>query len=118
MGFIYMLLGLESLYSAFLYLVVHAFIKIYLFLVVGAIIFYCNGCQDIRWMGGLYKFIPVLFVLYTVGAVAMGGLPYFSGYYCKANAVHVLGVGYSSFINLYFISYSVSFLTYVYLFRV
>lgn len=48
MGFIFCLLGLGAFYEMMLYLVIHAFIKIFLFLVAGAIIFHCGGCQDIR----------------------------------------------------------------------
>lgn len=48
MGFMYCLLGLGAYQEMMLYLIIHAFIKIFLFLVVGAIIFHCGGCQDIR----------------------------------------------------------------------
>lgn len=84
MGFIYCLLGLGALREAFLYLFIHAFIKIFLFLVIGAIIFHCGGCQDIRWMGGLLVYIPGLWVAYVVGSLGLAGLPYWSGYYCKS----------------------------------
>jgi NADH:ubiquinone oxidoreductase subunit 5 (subunit L)/multisubunit Na+/H+ antiporter MnhA subunit len=76
MGFIYCLLGLGALREAYLYLFIHAFIKIFLFLVIGAIIFHCGGCQDVRWMGGLLSYIPGLWVAYIAGAVGLAGLPY------------------------------------------
>ena len=86
MGFLYCLLGLGAYYEMLLYLIIHAFVKIYLFLVGGAIILYCGGCQDIRWMGGLLCYAPWLWVAYLVGAIGMAGLPYWSGYYCKSSS--------------------------------
>jgi NADH:ubiquinone oxidoreductase subunit 5 (subunit L)/multisubunit Na+/H+ antiporter MnhA subunit len=54
-----------------------------MFLLMGGIILHCNGCQDIRWMGGLLVYIPTLWVGYVVGGSCLIGLPYWSGYYCK-----------------------------------
>ena len=48
MGFLYCLLGLNAYATMLNYLIIHAFIKIFLFLVIGAIMLHCNGCQDIR----------------------------------------------------------------------
>ena len=48
MGLIYSLLGLNAVLESLFYLIIHAFIKIFLFLIAGIIIFYCLGCQDIR----------------------------------------------------------------------
>jgi NADH:ubiquinone oxidoreductase subunit 5 (subunit L)/multisubunit Na+/H+ antiporter MnhA subunit len=69
---------------------VHAFIKIFLFLVVGAVMLHCGGCQDVRWMGGLLQYIPFLWVAYVSGAVGLAGLPYWSGYYCKSTVWNVI----------------------------
>ena len=76
MGFMYCLLGLHAYEPALLYLVIHAFIKIFFFLTVGAIMLSCNGCQDIRWMGGLVHYNPVLYVCYVTGSVSLAGIPY------------------------------------------
>jgi NADH:ubiquinone oxidoreductase subunit 5 (subunit L)/multisubunit Na+/H+ antiporter MnhA subunit len=86
MGFLYCLLGLHAYNTMLNYLVIHAFIKIFFFLVVGAIMLHCNGCQDIRWMGGLLHYIPSLYVFFVTGGVSLAGLPYWSGYYCKSAA--------------------------------
>jgi NADH:ubiquinone oxidoreductase subunit 5 (subunit L)/multisubunit Na+/H+ antiporter MnhA subunit len=64
-------------------MILHAYIKIFMFLVIGGIILHCNGCQDIRWMGGLLPYIPVLWVAYVSGGICLIGLPYWSGYYSK-----------------------------------
>lgn len=73
MGLIYMLLGLGAMYEVMLYLVIHAIVKIFLFLVVGLIMVYCNNMQDVRWMGGLAPYLVSGFICYCGGAVALAG---------------------------------------------
>ncbi len=84
MGFLYCLLGLSAYNVMLNYLIIHAFIKIFLFLTVGAIMLHCGGCQDIRWMGGLLHYIPNLYIYFVLGSCGLAGLPYWSGYYCKS----------------------------------
>ena len=83
MGYLFTLCAVGSYDALIFVMVVHAYIKIFLFLVVGGIILHCNGTQDIRWMGGLMLYIPSLFVAYVAGGICLVGLPYWSGYYCK-----------------------------------
>ena len=83
MGYMFTLCALGAYYEMLIVVIIHAYIKIFLFLVMGGIILHCNGCQDIRWMGGLFLYIPVLWVAYFIGGVCLIGLPYWSGYYCK-----------------------------------
>jgi len=117
MGFIYCLLGLGALYEAVLYLVIHAFIKIFLFLVIGVIMLYCRGCQDVRWMGGLLTFTPVLWVFYVGGSISLGGLPYWSGYYCKSAAWGVLVYFNNTWVGIRLVILLSMIVTYVYLGR-
>ena len=86
MGFLYCLLGLHAYGEMLNYLTIHAFIKIFFFLIVGAIMLHCSGCQDMRWMGGLFNYIPGLYICYVIGGLNLAGLPYWSGYYCKTAA--------------------------------
>lgn len=83
MGYLFTLCSVGSYDAVIFVMVVHAYIKIFLFLVVGGIILHCNGTQDIRWMGGLLLYTPGLFVAYIAGGLCLVGLPYWSGYYCK-----------------------------------
>jgi NADH:ubiquinone oxidoreductase subunit 5 (subunit L)/multisubunit Na+/H+ antiporter MnhA subunit len=76
MGYMFILLALGAYREVILIMVLHAYIKIFLFLVVGGIMLHCNGCQDLRWMGGLHLYIPTLFTAYTVGGVCLVGLPF------------------------------------------
>jgi NADH-quinone oxidoreductase subunit L len=49
----------------------------------------CNGEQDVRLMGGLRKYMPVTFVTYAVGMLALAGFPLvFSGFWSKDAILH------------------------------
>lgn len=117
MGFLYYLLGLNAHSEMLIYLIIHAYIKIFLFLVIGAIILHCNGCQDIRWMGGLLHYIPGLYVCYVAGSLGLAGIPYWSGYYCKS-AVWNWTIQTANFgKHLQFLLLCTTFCTYIYLIR-
>lgn len=117
MGFLYYLLGLNALNEMLIYLIVHAYIKIFLFLIIGAIILHCNGCQDTRWMGGLFYYTPGLYVCYITGSMSLGGIPFFSGYYCKS-AVLTSTIQVSGYcIYLQFLILATTLCTYIYLIR-
>lgn len=83
MGYLLLLLVTASYNEFFFLLVIHAYIKIFLFLIVGAIILHANGCQDIRWINQLSIYNPTLFGCLFLGLVNLSGLPYSSGYFCK-----------------------------------
>jgi NADH:ubiquinone oxidoreductase subunit 5 (subunit L)/multisubunit Na+/H+ antiporter MnhA subunit len=48
MGYIFTLFSVGAYYDMFIILILHAFIKIYMFIIIGGIINHCNGAQDIR----------------------------------------------------------------------
>lgn len=118
MGFLYCLLGLQAHTVMLNYLIIHAFIKIFLFLVVGAIMLHCSGCQDIRWMGGLLHYVPHLYIYFIIGSCGLAGLPYCSGYYCKSGTWFILSSvnNYAPVTNI--IILFTTLLTYIYLTRV
>ena len=65
------------------HVVTHAFFKALLFLGAGAIIHALHGEQDIRKMGGLWRDLKLIFVLFLVGAFALSGFPFSSGFFSK-----------------------------------
>jgi NADH-quinone oxidoreductase subunit L len=81
----YMFCGVAS--TAFtggmFHLVTHAFFKALLFLGAGAIILALHHEQDVRKMGGMWKKMPVLFILFSIGGLALLGMPPFSGFFSK-----------------------------------
>jgi NADH:ubiquinone oxidoreductase subunit 5 (subunit L)/multisubunit Na+/H+ antiporter MnhA subunit len=48
MGYMFLLFSLGAYFETILVMILHAYIKIFMFLVIGGIILHCNGCQDIR----------------------------------------------------------------------
>jgi NADH-quinone oxidoreductase subunit L len=89
LGFMMMGLGLGGVAVGMFHLVTHAFFKALLFLGAGSVIHGCHEEQDIRHMGGLRKLMPVTFITYTVGMLALSGFPLlFSGFWSKDEILH------------------------------
>ena len=86
----YMMLGLGTggVGIAMFHLITHAFFKALLFLGAGSVIHGCQGEQDIRKMGGLRSAMPVTFLVYAVGMLALAGVPLFSGFWSKDEILH------------------------------
>jgi NADH-quinone oxidoreductase subunit L len=81
----YMFLGVGSgAFSAGIYHVMtHAFFKALLFLGAGSVIHALSGEQDMRNMGGLRKKIKWTYLTMMCAAVAIAGIPPFSGFFSK-----------------------------------
>ncbi len=69
--------------TAMFHLTTHAFFKALLFLGSGSVIMGCHHEQDIFKMGGLRKKMPVTFVTFTIGVLAIIGLPGLAGFFSK-----------------------------------
>jgi NADH-quinone oxidoreductase subunit L len=69
--------------AAMFHLTTHAFFKALLFLGAGSVIIGCHHEQDIFKMGGLWKKMPVTFVTFTIGVLAIIGLPGLAGFFSK-----------------------------------
>jgi NADH-quinone oxidoreductase subunit L len=61
----------------------HAFFKALLFLAAGIVIHALAGEQDMRNMGGLRRLLPWTYWAFLVGALALTGIPPFSGFFSK-----------------------------------
>ncbi|MGH8019186.1 MAG: NADH-quinone oxidoreductase subunit L, partial [Opitutaceae bacterium] len=69
--------------AAMFHLTTHAFFKALLFLGAGSVIHGCHHEQNIFRMGGLSKRMPLTFVCFTMGYLALIGTPFFSGFFSK-----------------------------------
>jgi NADH-quinone oxidoreductase subunit L len=84
LGYMMMGLGLGGVAVGMFHLMTHAFFKALLFLGAGSVIHGCHEEQDIRKMGALRKRMPVTFLTYAVGMMALCGVPlFFSGFWSK-----------------------------------
>jgi NADH-quinone oxidoreductase subunit L len=83
LGFMFLALGLGSYTSAMFHVTTHAFFKALLFLGAGSVIHAVSGEQDIRNMGGLRKHLPITYLTFFVGTLAISGVPPFAGFFSK-----------------------------------
>ena len=89
LGFMFIGLGTGGVAVGMFHLLTHAFFKALLFLGAGSVIHGCHEEQDIRRMGGLRKLMPVTFVTYAIGMLALAGFPLiFCGYWSKDEILH------------------------------
>jgi len=83
LGYMVMAVGLNGPTPAMFHLTTHAFFKALLFLAAGSVIIGMHHGQDIWQMGGLKKKMPITFWTFFIGALALCGVPPFSGFYSK-----------------------------------
>ncbi|WP_297493114.1 NADH-quinone oxidoreductase subunit L [Acidocella sp.] len=83
LGYMFLAAGLGAYPAAMFHLINHAFFKALLFLAAGSVIHAMSNEQDIRLMGGIARKLPVTWLMMLIGALALAGIPPFSGYYSK-----------------------------------
>ena len=82
LGFMMLALGAGGYTAAIFHLVAHAFAKALLFLGAGSVT-HGTDKTDIRDMGGLRKRMPLTFVTFGIGALALAGIPPLGGFFSK-----------------------------------
>ena len=83
LGYMFLATGVGAFATGAFHLMTHAFFKALLFLGSGSVIHAMNDEQDMRKMGGMKLYMPVTFVTMFVGALAIAGVPPFSGFFSK-----------------------------------
>ncbi|MGV3502405.1 MAG: NADH-quinone oxidoreductase subunit L [Adhaeribacter sp.] len=83
LGYMFLALGVMAYTSSMFHVLTHAFFKALLFLGAGSVIHAMSGEQDIRRMGGLRKALPVTFLTFLIGTLAISGIPPFAGFFSK-----------------------------------
>lgn len=83
LGYMFLGLGVGAFSAGIFHLMTHAFFKALLFLGAGSVIHALSGEQDMRHMGGLWNKIPRTFATIFCAAVAIAGVPPFSGFHSK-----------------------------------
>jgi NADH-quinone oxidoreductase subunit L len=87
LGYMTVALGASAYSVAVFHLMTHAFFKALLFLGAGSVIMGMHHNQDIRWMGGLRKYMPITWITSLLGSLALIGTPLFSGFYSKDEVI-------------------------------
>jgi NADH-quinone oxidoreductase subunit L len=84
LGYMMAGLGMGGVAIGMFHLITHAFFKALLFMGAGSVIHGAHEEQDVRRMGGLWKFMPITFYTYAIGMLALCGFPlFFSGFWSK-----------------------------------
>ena len=103
LGYMTVALGVSAYPIAIFHLMTHAFFKALLFLGAGSVIMGMHHDQDIRNMGGLWKYMKITWITSLIGSLALIGTPFFSGFYSKdsiieaVHASHIAGSGFAYF---------------------
>jgi NADH-quinone oxidoreductase subunit L len=89
LGYMFFAAGVGAYQAAMFHLFTHAFFKALLFLGAGSVIHGMHHEQDMRKMGGLWKYLPVTWAVMTIGTLAITGFGIpgidlgFAGFYSK-----------------------------------
>ncbi len=83
LGYMTVAVGASAYAADMFHLTTHAFFKALLFLAAGSVIIAMHHEQDMRKMGGLRKYMPITYWTALIGALALCGIPPFSGFYSK-----------------------------------
>ena len=83
LGYMILACGVGAFSTGMFHVFTHAFFKALLFLCAASVIYGCHHEQNIFKMGGLKKKMPITFWTFTVGFLAIAGIPGFSGFFSK-----------------------------------
>jgi NADH-quinone oxidoreductase subunit L len=90
LGYMTVALGASAYSVAVFHLMTHAFFKALLFLAAGSVIIAMHHNQDIRYMGGLKKYMPITWITSLIGSLALIGTPFLSGFYSKETIIEAV----------------------------
>ncbi len=114
LAFMFVAVGVGAYTTAMFHLMTHAFFKALLFLGSGSVIHAMSGEQDMRFMGGLRRKIPITHLTFLIGTLAISGFPFLSGMISKDE---ILANLYGKSPYLWAILFAVAAMTAIYMFR-
>jgi NADH-quinone oxidoreductase subunit L len=83
LGYMFLACGVGAFTAGIFHLMTHAFFKALLFLSAGSVMHALAGELNMQKMGGLKKYLPVTFLCFLAGTLAISGIPLFSGFFSK-----------------------------------
>ncbi len=115
LGFMFMAMGAGAFSTGIFHLTTHAFFKALMFLAAGSVIHGMHNLQDVTKMGGLKNKMKVTFFTFLMGAIAISGIPPFSGFFSKDEILSKLFFG--GHYAVFGIAVLTAFMTAFYVFR-
>jgi NADH-quinone oxidoreductase subunit L len=83
LGYMMVAMGASAYSAGIFHLLTHACFKALLFLAAGSVIIGMHHEQDMRKMGGLWRKMPITYVTFLIGSLALCAIPPFSGFFSK-----------------------------------
>ncbi len=118
LGYMFFACGVGAYNAGMFHLMTHAFFKALLFLSAGSVIHGLNGEQNIFKMGRLYNKMPISFIYFLIGTIAISGFYPFAGFYSKDAILESAFASQTYFGNFaYYVGVLVAFLTSFYSWR-
>ena len=114
LGYMFVGVGVGAYASGIFHLVTHAFFKGLMFLTAGSVMHAMANELDMRKMGGLKAKMPITHWTFFIGALAIAGFPFLSGFWSKDEILHS---AWGSSPLIYVIGLITAFLTAFYMFR-
>ena len=115
LGYMFAAVGVTAYSAGIFHVFTHAFFKALLFLGAGSVIYALHHQQDIWKMGGLKDKLPRTYWTMLIGALALSGVPPFSGFFSKDEILFsALATGHT---GIWFIGVLVAGMTAYYTFR-
>jgi len=105
LAYLFMAIGVKAFSSSIFHLLTHGFFKALLFLCSASVIQALSGEQNIKKMGGLKTHLPITFLCYLAGTLALVALPPFSGFFSKDEIL------WSLFSSSHYFLFTIAFLT-------
>jgi len=83
LGYMFLACGVGAFGAGIFHVNTHAYFKALLFLSAGSVMHALGNETDMRKMGGLRDKLPVTYRVFLAGALALAGVPLFSGFFSK-----------------------------------
>ena len=83
LGYMVLAVGTGAYVAAIFHMITHAFFKALLFLGAGSVIHGLHDEQDMKRMGALRRWMPVTWITFMIGWLAIAGVPPFAGFWSK-----------------------------------
>ncbi|MDG2989372.1 NAD(P)H-quinone oxidoreductase subunit 5 [Candidatus Synechococcus calcipolaris G9] len=122
LGYMVMGMGVGAYTAGLFHLMTHAYFKAMLFLGSGSVIHGMEGAvghnpelaQDMRYMGGLRRYMPITGITFLIGCLAISGIPPFAGFWSKDE---ILGAVFNANPAMWVLTWLTAGLTAFYMFR-
>ncbi|MDR5682854.1 MAG: NADH-quinone oxidoreductase subunit L [Armatimonadota bacterium] len=115
LGYMFLALGVGAATAGMFHLTTHAFFKALLFLAAGSVMHAMHGLVDVRRLGGLARAMPLTFAGFSIGALALAGIPPLAGFWSKD---HILAAAYEhGFVGLWLVGVVTALVTAFYITR-